>query len=90
MILKGADALPHGLINEVDGKLGRDGELLAEYVSWLVGRIRKLGRDGLQRIPQSVERRWIHEGKLFRSQWHELHRNRTCKRQHVLLRSEGS
>jgi methylaspartate ammonia-lyase len=39
MILKEVDALPHGLINEVDTKLGRSGELLLEYVSWLRGRI---------------------------------------------------
>ncbi|MGD0783184.1 MAG: methylaspartate ammonia-lyase [Candidatus Aminicenantales bacterium] len=42
MILKGVDVLPHALINAVDGKLGRSGELLAEYIRWLVGRIRAL------------------------------------------------
>ncbi|CAN5598332.1 methylaspartate ammonia-lyase [soil metagenome] len=39
MVLKGIDALPHGLINNVAEKLGRNGELLAEYVSWLRDRI---------------------------------------------------
>ena len=39
MVLKSVDALPHGLINNVEEKLGRDGELLAEYVSWLRDRI---------------------------------------------------
>ena len=42
MILKGVDVLPHALINTIDEKLGRHGELLAEYIRWLVGRIRTL------------------------------------------------
>lgn len=42
MILKGADVMPHGLINNLDAKLGRDGGKLMDYVSWLSGRIRKL------------------------------------------------
>ena len=42
MILKAVDALPHGLINSVDGKLGRGGEKLKEYLRWLSARIRKL------------------------------------------------
>lgn len=45
MILKGVDALPHGLINNVDEKFGRDGAKLREYVAWIAGRIRKLRRD---------------------------------------------
>ncbi|MEE4245192.1 MAG: methylaspartate ammonia-lyase [Kangiellaceae bacterium] len=39
MILKQVDALPHGLINNVESKLGNNGELLLEYVEWLRGRI---------------------------------------------------
>ena len=39
MILKQVDALPHGLINEVDTKLGRRGELLLEYMEWLRERV---------------------------------------------------
>ncbi len=39
MILKEADVLPHGLINEVDTKLGTDGRVLLEYVAWLRERI---------------------------------------------------
>jgi methylaspartate ammonia-lyase len=39
MVLKEADVLPHGLINEVDTKLGRDGESLLEYVAWVRDRI---------------------------------------------------
>lgn len=39
MILKGADVLPHALINSVESKLGRQGEKLLEYVAWLRERI---------------------------------------------------
>jgi len=39
MILKQIDALPHGLINEVDAKLGRNGEKLLAYVEWLRERV---------------------------------------------------
>lgn len=42
-IIKGAQVLPHGLINNVETKLGRRGELLLEYVQWLVRRVRQLG-----------------------------------------------
>lgn len=43
MILKGVDALPHGLINNVPDKLGYQGEKLQEYVRWLVQRVAALG-----------------------------------------------
>jgi len=39
MIVKGVDVLPHGLINTVKTRLGARGELLTEYISWLVRRI---------------------------------------------------
>jgi len=39
MIIKGAQVLPHALINNIDTKLGRNGEKLAEYVAWLRDRI---------------------------------------------------
>jgi methylaspartate ammonia-lyase len=42
MILKRVDVLPHGLINSVDEKLGRDGGKLREYIRWLAGRIAAL------------------------------------------------
>jgi methylaspartate ammonia-lyase len=42
MIIKGVDVLPHGLINNVAEKFGGSGEILADYVRWLVGRIRDL------------------------------------------------
>lgn len=45
MVLKGVDVLPHGLINNIDEKLGRQGEKLRDYIRWLVGRIRRLRRD---------------------------------------------
>ncbi len=39
MIIKGADVLPHALINNVETKLGKDGSILREYVAWLRDRI---------------------------------------------------
>ncbi len=42
MIIKEVDVLPHGLINNVDQKLGRRGEKLKSYVRWLAARIREL------------------------------------------------
>ncbi len=39
MIIKGAQVLPHALINNVETKLGRDGHILADYVVWLRNRI---------------------------------------------------
>ncbi len=45
MIIKRSDVLPHGLINHVETKLGKNGELLAEYVEWLRDRIVELRRN---------------------------------------------
>lgn len=42
MILKGVEVLPHGLINNVEEKLGRQGEKLREYVRWLARRVKQL------------------------------------------------
>ena len=42
MILKQAATLPHGLINNVQTKLGENGEILLEYVNWLKNRINEL------------------------------------------------
>ena len=42
MIIKHAEVLPHGLINNVKEKLGENGELLLEYVGWLRDRVAKL------------------------------------------------
>ncbi|XMB71476.1 methylaspartate ammonia-lyase [Mycoplasmatota bacterium WC30] len=39
MIIKGADVLPHALINHVETKLGVDGQILLKYVEWLRNRI---------------------------------------------------
>lgn len=39
MIIKGADVLPHALINNVKEKLGERGEILLDYVKWLRDRI---------------------------------------------------
>lgn len=45
MIMKGAQILPHALINNVETKLGRDGSILKEYVAWLRDRIIELRAD---------------------------------------------
>jgi methylaspartate ammonia-lyase len=45
MIIKGAHVLPHGLINNVATKLGKEGELLVKYIEWLRDRIRQLKPD---------------------------------------------
>ncbi|WP_296746949.1 methylaspartate ammonia-lyase [Mesorhizobium sp.] len=45
MIMKGVDALPHGLINNVPSKLGRNGGKLQEYMTWLTQRILLLRTD---------------------------------------------
>lgn len=42
MIIKGANVLPHGLINNVEEKLGLNGELLKEYIMWLRDRVMEL------------------------------------------------
>lgn len=45
MIIKGAQVLPHALINNVEEKLGRDGEKLADYIAWLRDRILNFRHD---------------------------------------------
>lgn len=45
MVIKGADVLPHALINHVKTKLGENGELLLQYVEWLRNRIEALKPD---------------------------------------------
>lgn len=42
MIIKGADVMPHALINNVHEKLGDHGEKLLAYVKWLSDRVIKL------------------------------------------------
>jgi len=42
MIIKGADVMPHALINHVADKLGNNGEKLKEYVKWLSDRVLQL------------------------------------------------
>lgn len=39
MILKEAGVLPHGLINNMETKLGKNGEIFKEYVGWVRDRI---------------------------------------------------
>ena len=45
MIIKGADVLPHALINHVGTKLGEHGEILLEYIGWLRERVLKFRPD---------------------------------------------
>jgi methylaspartate ammonia-lyase len=45
MIIKRADVLPHGLINNIEDKLGRDGGKLTEYIKWIAARIKLLRLD---------------------------------------------
>ncbi len=42
MIIKGADVMPHALINNVKEKLGENGEKLLAYIKWLSDRVLKL------------------------------------------------
>ena len=42
MILKHASVLPHALINNMETKLGRNGEILQRYVEWLRDRIQSV------------------------------------------------
>ena len=45
MIIKRIDALPHGLINTIDDKLGHDGQILENYVNWLQSRLISVRKD---------------------------------------------
>ena len=45
MVLLGADALPHGLINNVAAKVGADGAILLDYVRWVRDRVLALRRN---------------------------------------------
>jgi len=45
MIIKGADVMPHALINHVETKLGKDGSILKEYVEWLRDRVLAIRTD---------------------------------------------
>lgn len=45
MIIKQSDVLPHALINHVETKLGYDGEILLEYLTWLASRITEIKTD---------------------------------------------
>ena len=42
MIMKRVEVMPHGLINNVETKLGLKGELLKEYIEWMRDRILQL------------------------------------------------
>lgn len=42
MIIKEVEVMPHALINNIETKLGYQGEILKEYVAWLRGRVMQL------------------------------------------------
>lgn len=42
MIMKRVEVMPHGLINNVETKLGLNGELLKEYIEWMRDRVLQL------------------------------------------------
>ncbi len=42
MIIKEVEVMPHALINNIEKKLGHQGEILKEYVAWLRGRVLQL------------------------------------------------
>ncbi|MEA4846760.1 MAG: methylaspartate ammonia-lyase [Clostridiaceae bacterium] len=43
MILKEVGMMPHGLINNVEEKLGKNGEILLEWIKWVRKRIQDIG-----------------------------------------------
>ena len=63
MIIKEAQVLPHGLINNVEDKLGYEGEKLEEYVDWLRNRIIKLRRD--KSYNPVIHKFFLHIGRSF-------------------------
>jgi len=42
MILRKIECIPHGLINS-PGKVGKEGEVMTDYVKWVVDRVQKIG-----------------------------------------------
>ncbi len=50
MILKKAGFMPHGLINNVEEKLGKNGEKLLDYVTWVRNRVLDIGDSDYQPI----------------------------------------
>jgi len=45
MILKEAGVIPHGLINNVESKLGKQGEIFKEYVGWVRDRVLEIRKN---------------------------------------------
>jgi methylaspartate ammonia-lyase len=45
MILKEAGVIPHGLINNVESKLGTQGEIFKEYVGWVRDRVLEIQKN---------------------------------------------
>ncbi len=49
-IMKRAEVLPHGLINNIETKLGKKGELLAKYLLWLRERVKRLSSESYKPV----------------------------------------
>lgn len=50
MILKQVGMMPHGLINNVEEKLGADGNIFLEWVKWVKKRIEQIGEKGYKPV----------------------------------------
>ncbi|BCH26935.1 methylaspartate ammonia-lyase [Mesorhizobium sp. L-8-3] len=58
MILKAVDVLPHGLINSRQ-KFGVNGQTFMEFVKWVAGRTREIGRPGYHPVLHFDVYGWI-------------------------------
>jgi len=50
MILKKVGMMPHGLINNVEEKLGKNGEIFLKWITWVRNRILDIGADDYQPV----------------------------------------
>ncbi len=50
MILKQVGMMPHGLINNVEEKLGTDGKIFLDWVKWVKKRIEEIGEAGYKPV----------------------------------------
>jgi methylaspartate ammonia-lyase len=49
-IMKRVEVLPHGLVNNLETKLGEKGELLAKYLLWLRERVKRLSSESYKPV----------------------------------------
>jgi len=50
MIIKKAGMIPHGLINNVEEKLGKNGEIFLKWITWVKNRILDIGANDYQPV----------------------------------------